>query len=218
MLKNIETRGNQRRAIRLKIASLSSPRINGNIDHSPSSRKRRTATSAAKTSSFHSSATGMFPMMIILALSTYMSKRISVARGLLITPLPSSGTRTSPVLALQLALDSRELRFYSAGSRNNSNDGVGSFFNQEWIVATATAAATSQEKSILSLAGAGLEDAFGDLDSSTNNSYNLNSSDSSNINGNDPEDQNNAPTESDKMLSPFYYQQQKHPPKRGYGP
>jgi len=166
-------------------------------------------------------------MMIILALSTYMSKRISVARGLLITPLPSSGTRTSSVLALQLALDSRELRFYSAGSRNNSNEGVGSFFNQDWIVATAAAAATSQEKPVLSLvlslAGAGLEDAFGedafgDVDSSTNNSYNLNSSDSSNINGNDPEDQNNAPSESDKIQSPFYYQQQKHPPKRGYGP
>jgi len=157
-------------------------------------------------------------MMIILTLSTFVSKTLYVARGLSITSLPSSGTRSSPVSALQLALDSRELRFYGGGSSNNSNNGVGSHFNQEWIVATATAAAASQEQPVLSLAGAGLEDAVGDDGSSSNNSFNLNSSDSSNINENNLEDQNDASAESEKIRSLFYDQQQKHPPKRGYGP
>merc|ERR1711935_496652 len=101
--------------------------------------------------------------------------------------------------------------------RNNSNNGVGSYFNQEWIVATATAAATSQERPILSLARAGLEDTVSDHESN-NDSYNLNSSDSSNINENKQEDQNDAPAESEKICPPLCYQEQKHPPKRGYGP
>lgn len=118
-----------------------------------------------------------------------------------------------------MALDSRELRFYGGGSKNFSKNGIGSYFSQEWIVSTATAAATSQEQPILSLAGAGLEDTVGDnYDNSSSDSYNLNSNDSSNINGSDQEDQNSDPTESEEARSPCHYEQQKHPPKRGYGP
>jgi len=156
-------------------------------------------------------------MMIILAFSTFVSKRIYGARGLSIVSLPLSGRRSPPFSALQLALDSRELRFYDGGNRNNSNNGVGSYFNQEWIVATVTAAATSQERPVLSLAGAGLEDTVGDHERN-NDSHNLNSSDSSNINENKQEDQNDAPAESEKICPPLCYQEQKHPPKRGYGP
>mmetsp|Transcript_21850 Transcript_21850/g.54134 ORF Transcript_21850/g.54134 Transcript_21850/m.54134 type:complete len:867 (+) Transcript_21850:230-2830(+) len=204
MFKKRETRSSQRRA-----AIISSPRINAQNHLSVSSRKRRTATSAAKKYKFQSSATGMFPMMIILALSTFVSKSISLVRSLSVTSMPSSRIRASPVSALQLALDSRELRFYSGGSKNSSNNGIGSYFDQEWIVATATAAAKSQEKPVLSLAGAGLEDAV---------AKHLSSSDSSDINGSDEEDQNNASAESEEARSPLYNQQRKHPPKRGYGP
>lgn len=218
MLKSRETRGNQSRAVRLKIAALSFPMINKSSDHSSSSRKRRTATSTSKSSAFQSSATGILQMMVMLVFSTFVSKRISVARSLSITSLPSSGTRTSPVSALQLALDSRELRFYGGGNRNTSKDGVGTFFNQEWIVATATAAVTSQDQQVLSLAGAGLEDSVGDQGSNSNNNYNLNTSDISNINGNNQEDPNDSPNDSESTRSPFFYEQQKHPPKRGYGP
>ena len=220
MLKNIKEKSRQRRAAGSKLDKISLHRINANSELSAPSRKRRTATSASRTSACRTPATGMFPMMIILALTTYVTKRISVAKSLSITSLPSSRIRTSPVSALQLALDSRELRFFGAGGKNFSHDEVGSYFmNQEWIVATATAAATSQENPVLSLARAGLEDSVGDnLDSSSNDGYNLNGSDNSGVNGSDEEDQNKTPTESEKASSPFYHQQQEHPPKRGYGP
>lgn len=161
-------------------------------------------------------------MMVILALSTFVSKRNFTARGLSITPLSLSGTRSSPASALQLALDSRELRFYGGGGRNNSNNNnnnnIGSYFDQQWIAAIAKAAATSQEQPVLSLAGAGFGDVVGDCGSNSNKNYNLNSSDSSNINGNNQEDHNDSLPKSEKIKSPFYHEKQKHPPKRGYGP
>lgn len=167
--------------------------------------------------------------MLLLALSSFISKRTPVANGLSTTPLLLSGRTTrisSSVGALQLALDSRELRFYSGGSRNNSKNGAGAYFNQDWVVATATAATKSQEQPVLSLAGAGLEDAvIGNLGSNSNNIYSLNSSDSSSTaDGDSPEEQSNNimnnpnPAEGEDQQSNFFYQQQKHPPKRGYGP
>jgi len=222
MSKNIKARERQIRAVCLNLPAVSSPRSNGNIILSTSSRKRRSATSAAKSSTCQPSATGMFPMMVILALSTFVSKRNFTARGLSITPLSLSGTRSSPASALQLALDSRELRFYGGGGRNNSNNNnnnnIGSYFDQQWIAAIAKAAATSQEQPVLSLAGAGFGDVVGDCGSNSNKNYNLNSSDSSNINGNNQEDHNDSLPKSEKIKSPFYHEKQKHPPKRGYGP
>eukprot|EP00531_Pseudo-nitzschia_arenysensis_P006443 CAMPEP_0116147292 /NCGR_PEP_ID=MMETSP0329-20121206/17675_1 /TAXON_ID=697910 /ORGANISM="Pseudo-nitzschia arenysensis, Strain B593" /LENGTH=805 /DNA_ID=CAMNT_0003643207 /DNA_START=426 /DNA_END=2843 /DNA_ORIENTATION=+ len=144
--------------------------------------------------------------MVVLALSTFVSKSMSLVRSLSVTSMPSSRIRTSPVAALHLALDSRELRFYNGGSKNSSTNGVGSFLDQEWIVATASAATTSQENQVLSLAGAGLQDAVAKHFSS--------SSDGSS----DVEESKNVPSESDETRSPFCHQQQKHPPKRGYGP
>ena len=152
-------------------------------------------------------------MMIMMAFSSFVTKRIYVARSLSTTSLPSSKIRTPPMSALQMALDSRELRFYGGGSKNFS-DGDGSYFNPEWIVATATAGA--QGEPVLSLAGAGLEDSLGDSnESDSNDNYKLNNSDSSGKNGSSQEGQNN---DSEETSSKFFYEQQKNPPKRGYGP
>ena len=215
MSKIREARGNHRQEICLKVTSISSPRIDSDI--SISSKKRRTASSATRIFKFRPSTIGMFPTVMMLVFSTFICKRMSVARGLSISSLPSTGRRLSPVSALQLALDSRELRFYGGADRNDSANGIGSYFDQEWVVATATARAASQEP-VLSLAGAAFEDVVGDNDGSSNKSNNLSSSDGSSINACNQEDQNKGSNESDSLPPPYLYEQQKKSPKRGYGP
>jgi len=166
-------------------------------------------------------------MVVVLALPSFVSKQIPFAKALSLTTrsFPSSGTsqfgigRTSPLTALQMAVDSRELRFFSSGSRNSSNNVLGDYvLNQEWMVATGR---TTQEQNVLALAENGLKDIKSQYDNNSDNNSNGNNLNSSNnINGENSQDQAAAPVVvgADQQLSPFYYQQKQDPPKRGYGP
>lgn len=175
-----------------------------------SSRKRRAAIStSSRTAISPLTSAGMIQvLMIMLALT---SKQIPLAKGFL------SGTRICrkprsalPATFLQMAIDSRQLQFYgSSGSKNNSNNVLGDYFNQEWMVPTASAGITSQDQNILTLAGAGLEDAVGNGKLESN--FNLKSNDSTNA----PDDDSAGMKE---QISPFYHQEQQKPPKRSYGP
>lgn len=125
-----------------------------------------------------------------------------------------------------MTVDSRELRFFSSGSRNNSNNVLGEYVaSQEWMVATATSGRNSQEQNILALAETSLEDVIGinsQCNTNNNKNFNLDSSDSNtnaNANANNPEDQVVASAGSaEEEVSPFYFQHKQNPPKRGYGP
>eukprot|EP00536_Pseudo-nitzschia_multiseries_P005930 jgi/Psemu1/65334/estExt_Genemark1.C_1210023 len=120
-----------------------------------------------------------------------------------------------------MTVDSRKLPFFSSSSsRNNSNDVLGDYVSQEWMVATATSVRTSQEKSVLELAGTGLDDIVRTQNEYNNNkNFNLESSDSNgNVNGKNSEDKPTVPAEAEEELPPFYFQHKQNPPKRGYGP
>ncbi|VEU42615.1 unnamed protein product [Pseudo-nitzschia multistriata] len=188
-----------------------------------SSRKRtRKALSELKL-------VGMIQIMVVaLALPSFVSKRIPFATGLLTTRSISPSTATKARIgrtsteALQLAVDSRELRFFSSGSRNSSNNVLGDYVaNQEWMVATATSGRTSQQQNVLALAESGLEDAVSGIESQYNSNKNFdptNSDSSSNANGENLDNKAAVPTGIEDKLSPFYFQSKKNPPKRGYGP
>mmetsp|Transcript_9498 Transcript_9498/g.28318 ORF Transcript_9498/g.28318 Transcript_9498/m.28318 type:complete len:874 (+) Transcript_9498:369-2990(+) len=185
------------------------------------SRKRRAATpAAARKTTTQSNLIGMIQIMVIaLALPSFVSKRMHFAKAL-VTKQSTRIGRTSK--ALQMAVDSRELRFFSSSSKNNSNNVLGDYVNQEWMVATATSGRTSQEKSVLALAGTGLDDVVSmqnQFDSNDNENFNLEKMDSNgNKNGKNSEVEPAVSAKSEEELAPFYFQHKINPPKRGYGP
>merc|ERR1740130_275770 len=170
--------------------------------------------------------------------TTALLKTISISPAISSSSLSSSS-------ALNLALDSRELRFYGAGggdtvrrssSESNSKDAaadVGTYYNQEWF-ASATLSATKDQNQapVLALAGVGLEDNE-ELNKRINNfNKNKNINDSTSMNSsnedgitNNKNNSNESNKEEDGSTSSHYcyeteqQQKQQHPPpKRGYGP
>ena len=100
-----------------------------------------------------------------------------------------------------MVIDSRKLRFYGCDDTGNNI-----LFDEDWDVTTA---ASTTDQPLLSLARAGLEDAFDDCND-RNISDSTNYRQSIAVSGNNQEDSTAS--------SPYYYQQQQNPPKRGYGP
>ncbi|MGK3733710.1 MAG: hypothetical protein ACI90V_000546, partial [Bacillariaceae sp.] len=104
--------------------------------------------------------------------TTTLLKTISISPAIISTSSSSSSSSLSSSSALNLALDSRELRFYGAAGggtirRSSSSDSsskdaaadVGTYYNQEWF-ASATLSATKDQNQtpVLALAGVGLDD------------------------------------------------------------
>merc|ERR1740133_915133 len=139
--------------------------------------------------------------------TTALLKTISISPAISSSSLSSSS-------ALNLALDSRELRFYGAAggdtvrrssSDSNSKDAaadVGTYYNQEWF-ASATLSATKDQNQapVLALAGVGLEDNE-ELNKRINNfNKNKNINDSTSMNSSSNEDgrtNNNKNSNEDK--------------------